>query len=152
MFILFSENMSVQGKLSILNGILRVTSPLELYTSSCHGLKILELVLALAFQSNDGITALSASRVINQWTIKTKLATSKMINSSTESLSPTSPLMQNLVKYFWLSWQHYLDSVKNVTKESFMNYVCIQRDYNPNTQGYFFQLVKELMEKENKTK
>ncbi|XP_068244174.1 tRNA (32-2'-O)-methyltransferase regulator THADA-like isoform X2 [Palaemon carinicauda] len=129
--------LSPLAQLAVINGILCVSQGKELYVhNKCNsylGLEILEAILSPVFQSNDGSMALTTIRMLQHWTLRTLEAIkSATFSSDLKSLLlPSSVIMSRLFDYIWLSWDHFLDSVKHAAKDSFQNLIKIHNELSP---------------------
>ncbi|XP_027208748.2 tRNA (32-2'-O)-methyltransferase regulator THADA isoform X1 [Penaeus vannamei] len=141
------------AQLALLNGILSISQGRDLYVQqvcgTCLGTDVLQAVLKPGMQSNDGNIAISVIRVVHQWTLRTLEAFRfpGELDMLRKVLDPSSTLMVRLLEYMWLAWDHFLDSVKNATKDSFVNYMKIQQTLSVEVSGqHFLGVCKVLLE------
>ncbi|XP_042855997.1 thyroid adenoma-associated protein homolog isoform X2 [Penaeus japonicus] len=141
------------AQLALLNGILSISQGRDLYVQqecgTCLGAAVLQAVLRPAMQSNDGSIAVSVIRVVHQWTLRTLEAfrSPGELEMLKKVLDPSSGLMVRFLEYMWLAWDHFLDSVKNATKDSFVNYMKIQQSLSVEVSGkHFLGVCKTLLE------
>ncbi|KAK4300245.1 hypothetical protein Pmani_027544 [Petrolisthes manimaculis] len=135
------------AQLSIMNGILCITPGKSLYITQRDvvlGVEILQAAVSPSYMSSDGIVALSAIRLIQQWTLRT-LEALQSANETTVALKSAldfnSPLMTNFREYLWLAWDHFLDSVKHSTRETFMNLIKIHNIIDEQQSKYNFLFI-----------
>nr|XP_053627750.1 thyroid adenoma-associated protein homolog [Cherax quadricarinatus] len=139
------------AQLALINGILCVTPSKELYITNDEtflGVQVLQAVLTPVLHSNDGSIAVSTIRVIYQWTLRTleALQFPYSVKELKRVLKFSSPLVSSLLDYFWLAWDHFLDSVKHTTKECFMNLVKILQFIDlENSKLYFLNVCKMFL-------
>ncbi|XP_064115592.1 tRNA (32-2'-O)-methyltransferase regulator THADA-like isoform X1 [Macrobrachium nipponense] len=141
------------AQLAVINGILCVSQGKELYTNNkCNnmylGLEILEAILSPVFQSNDGSMAITTIRMFQHWTLRTleAIKSSSFSSDLRSSLHPSSTVMSRVFEYLWLSWDHFLDSVKHATKESFQNLIKIHNEVSPEGSiAHYTEMCKTLL-------
>ncbi|XP_063615292.1 tRNA (32-2'-O)-methyltransferase regulator THADA-like isoform X2 [Penaeus indicus] len=139
------------AQLALLNGILSISHGRDLYAQqdrgTCLGTEVLQAVLKPGMQSSDGNIAISVIRVVHQWTLRTLEAfrSPGELEMLRVVLDPSSTLMVRLLEYMWLAWDHFLDSVKNATKDSFVNYMKIQQSLSVEVSGQHFLGVCKLL-------
>lgn len=129
------------AQLAIINGVLCNAQGKDLFVSCDNtslGEQVLQAVLTFSGQANDGNIAVGTVRVINQWTLRTieALESSYEENVLKHVLDFSSHLMSELLDYLWVAWDHFLDSVKHATKESFMNLIKIQQSVELENSKY----------------
>ncbi|KAK3873745.1 hypothetical protein Pcinc_021252 [Petrolisthes cinctipes] len=147
------------AQLSIMNGILCITPGKSLYITQRDvvlGVEILQAAVSPSYMSSDGIVALSAIRLIQQWTLRT-LEALQSANETTVALKSAldfnSPLMTNFREYLWLAWDHFLDSVKHSARETFMNLIKIHNIIDEQQSKYnFLYICKTFLRQLNSQK
>nr|XP_045581875.1 thyroid adenoma-associated protein homolog isoform X1 [Procambarus clarkii]XP_045581876.1 thyroid adenoma-associated protein homolog isoform X1 [Procambarus clarkii]XP_045581878.1 thyroid adenoma-associated protein homolog isoform X1 [Procambarus clarkii] len=144
-------DLTAVAQLAVINGVLCVTRSKDPYIGNyetCLGVQVLQAVLNLSSQSNDGSIAISTVRVIYQWTLRTLEAlqfpqAEKKLNMV---FNFQSPLLSSLLDYLWLVWDHFLDSVKHTTKDCFMNLIKILQLIDSESSKYhFLEICKTLL-------
>ncbi|KAK7051146.1 hypothetical protein SK128_023234, partial [Halocaridina rubra] len=149
------ENLAPLAQLAILNGVLCVISLRDLYVKHSRndkpiGIQILRAILSPCYQLNEGTLALIAIRMLQRWTERTLEAVKVLegLSELSEILHPSSHLMSSILDYLWLSWDHFLDSVKHATKECFQNIIRIQSELLlDDSKEYYRQLCESFLSK-----
>ncbi|KAG7177843.1 thyroid adenoma-associated protein-like [Homarus americanus] len=139
------------AQLALINGVLCITHGKDLYIKhddTCLGVQVLQAVLTSASQSNDGNVAVSMIRVVFQWTLRTQeaLQSPLAVGDLKNVLNLRCPVLTSLLDYLWLAWDHFLDSVKHTTKESFMNLIKIMQGIDfESSKHYFLNICKMFL-------
>ncbi|CAL4070628.1 unnamed protein product [Meganyctiphanes norvegica] len=149
-------------QLSIFNGILCNTHGAQLFSSMSEdgrGISeaIIQFGLTSGLQGNDGNVAISVSRLVQSWVLRAKdhsifLAKQKDdiydndLKIIRKIMQPSSPSIQQLIEYLWLTWDHYLDSVKHMIKDIFQNFMKTEVTlFKDESKSFFFQICETLL-------
>ena len=146
-----SENifpdLSNLAELAVFHGSLCCMNPTELFTRKMKnngqvlGIAMIHKILDYCHSPNNSELVLSSSRVINHWTLRL-LALQPNVGLINRVLPVNGELERHILNCIWLTWEHYLDRVKHISYESFLNFLELRKvTLGSNSSKYFTDLV-----------